>query len=480
VATVWIHAIHSGGRNIGTAAKTIAKILRLKTDYASNEKKTDGGRLVRGYACDPRIAAEQFLLAKREYDYLTGRTRGKRDIAAYHIRQSFSPGEIMPELANKIGYELALSFFKGRHAFTVSTHTDKAHIHNHIIANSTTLDCLRKFKDFKRSDLALRRISDLLCLENGLSVIETPKPSKGRNYGEWLGNKKPPSHKAILQQAIDEILPSAATYDDFMARLIAEGFDVSAKGKHHTARRADWGKPTRIDALGDDYTISAIMSRLGIGKVISGGSDSGVKTRVVSADSQVSLLVDIQAKLREGKGAGYEQWAHIFNVKQMAKTLIFLKENGIDSYEELKKKSSSAGGDFAALTKRIKETETRQKEIAELQKYIGQYGKTRDVYEAYRKSGRSSTFYEEHTAEIILHRAAKKYFDGLGAKKLPSINRLKQEYAALAGERKKLYAGYHEVKEKSRQLATAVANAERILGVSPQVQTRDASREETR
>jgi hypothetical protein len=481
MATVWIKAIHSiGGKNAGTAPKSIAKILRLKTDYAANEKKTDDGRLVRGYACDPRVADEQFLLAKREYDYLTGRTRGKHDILAYHIRQAFKPGEITPELANALGYQMAMSFFKGNHAFIVATHIDKHHIHNHIIANSTTLDCLRKFKDFKRSDLALRRISDLLCLENGLSIVENPKPSKGRNYGEWLGDKKPPSHKQILQQAIDEILPSASAYDDFIERLIAAGFDVSTKRKHHTAKRPDWGKPTRIDTLGDDYTIEMIMSRLGVTKVRGGNSDSGVKTHGAVSDIRVSLLVDIQAKLQEGKGAGYEQWAHIFNVKQMAKTLLFLKENGIDSYEDLKKKSSSASGDFAVLTKRIKEIETRQKEIAELQKYIGQYGKTRDVYEAYRKSGGSSKFYEEHTAEIILHRAAKKYFDGLGQKKLPSINQLKQEYAALADERRKLYSGYHELKEKSRGLATAVANADRILGVTPQAQTRETSRDETR
>jgi hypothetical protein len=473
IATIWIKPIHSGGKNAGTAVAAIAKILQLKTDYAANKNKTDGGRLVTGYGCDPRVADEQFLLAKREYDYLTGRTRGKHDVVAYHLRQAFKPGEITPELANEIGYKLALSFFKGKHAFTVSTHTDKPHIHNHIIVNSTTLDCLRKFRDFKRSDLAIRRVSDLLCAEYGLSVIKNPKLSKGKDYGSWLGGDKPPSHKRVLMNAIEEIVPSATTYDDFIARLIAAGFEVSTKRKHTTAKLPDWGKPTRLDTLGDEYTEAAIRARLGIGKVISGGGSGGTQTRV-------GLLVDIQAKLQEGKGAGYEQWAHLHNIKQMAKTLIFLQEQGIDSYEELRKKSSSASGDFAALTKRIKEMDTRLKEIAELQKYIGQYGKTRDVYEAYRKSGWSSKFYEEHTAAVILHRAAKKYFDSLGEKKLPSINQLKQEYAALTGEKKKLYSGYRELKDQSRQLAAAVGNAERILGLPPQVQAREISRDEAR
>jgi hypothetical protein len=194
----------------------------------------------------------------------------------------------------------------------------------------------------------------------------------------------------------------------------------------------------------------------------------------------VSLLIDIQAKIREGKGAGYAQWAKIFNLQQAAKTLIFLKENGIDSYEDLKKKSSSASGDFAALTKRIKEIEARQKEVAELQKQIGTYGKTRDIYAKYKASGWSRGFYDVHAADIFLHRAAKKYFDGLGMKKLPSINQLRQEYAALAAERKKLYGGYRELKDLSRELSVARNNAERILGITPDGQNRGDSRVNTR
>ena len=159
---------------------------------------------------------------------------------------------------------------------------------------------------------------------------------------------------------------------------------------------------------------------------------------------------------------------------------MILQENGIDSYEDLKKKSSSASGEFAALTTKIKEIETRQKEITELQKYVGQYGKTRDVYAAYKASGWSRTFYDEHTSDIILHRAAKKYFDGFGKKKLPSINMLKQEYAELAAEKKKLYSGYNELKENSRALAIAKGNADRILGVMPETQNRDASHNQPR
>jgi hypothetical protein len=339
--------------------------------------------------------------------------------------------------------------------------------------NSTTLDCLRKFKDFKRSWRAGARLSDLLCAEHGLSVIENPQPSKGRNYGEWLGEDKPLPWKEKIRRKIDEILPGCKTFDEFIAALRAAGFTVKDDRKYISVLAPGQKRPTRLKSLGDEYTEEAIRTRLGKAVTRSSGGDSGTHIRV-------NLLIDIQAKIHEGKGAGYEQWAKIFNLQQAAKTLIFLQENGIDSYEDLKKKSSSASGEFTVLNSKIKAVETRQKEIAELQKYIGQYGKTKDVYAKYKASGWSAKFFEEHRAEITLHKAAKKYFDGLDMKKLPSINQLKQEYSELAAERKKLYAGFREAKENSRALAIAKGNADRLLGITPQAQTHDISREQSR
>jgi hypothetical protein len=474
MATTWIKALH--------VSKTMAKSTAVSDiiDYIQNPQKTDGGRLISAYACDSRSVDDEFMLAKREYEYITGRSQGRRDVIAYHIRQSFKPGEIDPETANKIGYELAMSFTKGRHAFIVATHIDKAHIHNHIIFNSTSLDCEWKFKDFFFSGRAVRRISDLLCVQNCLSIIENPKPSKG-GYGNWLGENKEPTHKDILKQKIDETVPVCTTFEDFINKLKADGFEVNAKRKHISIKAPGWRKPSRLDTLKGDYTEEAIRARLGMVRTISGGGSGQLdmateNRRVEMVGTRPNLLIDIQAKLAGGKGAGYAQWAKIFNLKEAAKTLLFLKENGIDSYEELVKKSTSASGDFASNTKRIKEIEARQKEIAELQKQIGTYGKTRDIYAKYKASGWSRSFYDIHAADIILHRAAKKYFDVLGMKKLPSINQLKQEYGTLAAERKKLYGDYHKLKDSSRELATARANAERILGITPDVKKRENAR----
>ncbi|MCL2222514.1 MAG: relaxase/mobilization nuclease domain-containing protein [Oscillospiraceae bacterium] len=457
MATTWIKPLHiSKTKSKSTAISDII-------DYVENPEKTDNGRLISAYCCNSKEADEIFLESKKRYYELTGRDQRQRDVIAYHVRQSFKPGEITPEEANEIGYRLAESLTKGNHAFVVCTHIDKAHFHNHIIFNSTSLDCQRKWRNFFFSNRAVRRISDLLCAEYGLTVIENPKSAKGK-YNGWIDGTKKPTHQDAIKQKIDELLPQCSTFDDFINRLKTDGFTVNTKRQNISVIAPGWTKPARLNSLNGNYTEEAIRSTLGMTKTISGSSGSIVKSRV-------SLLIDIQAKIHEGKGAGYEQWAKIFNLKQAAKTLIYLQENGIDSYEDLKKKSSSASGEFSTLTAKIKEVESRQKEISQLQKHIAQYGKTRDVYAGYKASGWSRKYYDEHAEKIILNRASKKYFDSLNTKKLPTMISLKQEYATLAAEKKKLYSGYHELKKKSRELTTAKSNADRILGEHPDTQT---------
>jgi hypothetical protein len=246
MATTWIKSLHV--RKDRSKAKAISAII----DYVDNPDKTNNGKLISSYGCDSRVADEQFLLSKNKYEYITGRNQGKQDVLAYHIRQSFKPGEVDAETANKIGYELALSFTKNKHAFIVATHIDKKHIHNHIIFNSTALSNDRKFDDFKRSGKAVRRISDLLCVQHGLSIIENPKPSKGKNYGEWLGEKEP-TWQDKLRREIDEVVPSCSTFEDFLAAMKAQGYIINEKRRHITLLAPGQKKPTRLNTLGGDY-----------------------------------------------------------------------------------------------------------------------------------------------------------------------------------------------------------------------------------
>jgi hypothetical protein len=468
MAATWIKSVKI------RAAKSSKNCVAAIIDYVENPDKTDSGRLITSYACDSRVADDQFLLAKKEYEYITGRNNGNTNILAYHIRQSFKPNEVTPEEANEIGRQLALSFTKGRHAFVVATHIDRAHTHNHIIFNSTTIDCSRKFQNFWGSSKAIRHISDLLCAEHGLSIIENPKPPH-EHYGEWLGENKKPMQKEDLRRLIEEVIPVSATFDDFLVKLRERGCVVSTKRKQPSLIAPGWKKPFRLDSLGDDYTEAAIRSRLGKVKIITSGSDSGTRNLPARLGSP-SLLIDIQAKIREGKGAGYEQWAKVFNLKQAAKTLVFLQEQGIDSYNDLKRITVAAADEFDALSTKIKDADKYLKDIAELQKQIGTYGKTRAVFDAYKKSGYDRAYYDANAADIILHRAAKKFFDTQGFKgKLPSINQLKQDYAATLTEKKKLYADYHKLRDSSKELAVAKANADRLLDITETAPNRDVS-----
>ena len=199
MATTRIMPLHTGkGR---TESQAVSDII----DYVSNPQKTDNGRLVTGFACDSRVADAEFLLAKREYISATGRVRGVDDVLAYHVRQSFVPGEITPEEANRLGVEFAKRFTKGSHAFVVCTHIDKSHIHNHIIWNAVNLNCDRKFRNFWGSTRAVRRLNDTICVENGYSIVEDPKPH-GKSYNKWLGDQAKPSHREQLRVMIDQAL----------------------------------------------------------------------------------------------------------------------------------------------------------------------------------------------------------------------------------------------------------------------------------
>ena len=408
------------------------------------------------------------LLARQVYRNNGVRQPGRdKEVLAYHIRQAFKPGEITPEDANRIGYELAERFTKGWYQFVVATHIDRNHIHNHIIFSAVSEDCKRRFRDFLGSAKAVRKISDRLCLENGLSVIENPKRGR-KDYGKWLGDKKPLSAVEKVRAAIDAALAQKpADFAAFLSLMEAAGFSVSRRGNSLSFLAPGQQKATRCreKTLGADYTPEAIQERIEGKRIV---SSSRSKTPKQAPARKVNLLIDIQAKLQAGKGGGYERWAKIFNLKQMAQTLSFLEENGLLEYDALAAKATAATGRFNKLSGTIKRAEGRMAEIAALQKQIGNYAKTRDVYAAYRKAGYSKKFLAAHETEIMLHKAAKAAFDKLGLQKLPTIKTLQAEYAELLAEKKKAYTEYTAAKKEMQEVLTAKANVDRLLGTPPE------------
>ncbi|MDL2253383.1 relaxase/mobilization nuclease domain-containing protein [Ruminococcaceae bacterium OttesenSCG-928-I18] len=461
MATTRIMPLHIGkGRSLAKALKDVA-------DYMGNPLKTENGELISSFECAPESADSEFLLAKKQYAYITGRDQGEHDVIAYHTRQSFKPGEITPEEANRIGYELAMRFTKGRHAFLVYTHTDRAHIHNHVVWNSIRLDHKGKFRNFIGSAFAVRRLSDHLCVEHHLSVIKDPKPSRGNNYGRWLGDEKPLSHKAQLMMAVDATLDEKpATFEDFLVLMQAAGYTINTKRKHITFLAPGWSQPVRLDTLRGEYTEEAVRERIAGRRMISSGGREAVEAEPIR---RPSLLIDIQSKIQQGKGAGYERWAKVFNLKQAAQTLLYLQQHGLDSYDALSEKAAAATARFHAVSENVKGLDTQLKANADLQKHIVNYSKTRDTYAAYRKSGRSEQFKAEHAADIILHETAKKAFDDLGYgrdNKLPSVKTLRAEYAPVLEEKKKANAEYHAAKAEMRELLLVKENVDRLLGTT--------------
>ena len=455
MATTRIMPLHVGkGR---TESRAISDII----DYVANPQKTDGGKLITGFACDSRTADAEFLLAKRQYIAATGRVRGKDDVIAYHVRQSFMPGEITPEEANRLGVEFAKRFTKGKHAFVVCTHIDKAHVHNHIIWSSVTLDCDRKFRNFWGSTKAVRQLSDTICIENGLSIVENPKPH-GKSYNKWLGDQAKPSHRELLRMAIDQALAQKPADLDALFQLLQDaGCEVSKRGKSYRLKLPSWDRVARLDSLGEGYTLDDLLA------VLSGQKEHTPRKKSVvrAAPPKVNLLVDIQAKLQAGKGAGYARWAKVFNLKQMAQTMNFLTEHNLLDYAVLEEKAEAATARHNELSAQIKAAEKRMAEIAVLRTHIVNYAKTRETYVAYRKAGYSKKFREEHEADILLHQAAKNAFEDLGVKKLPTVKSLQAEYAQLLDDKKKAYGEYRRSREEMRELLTAKANVDRILNI---------------
>lgn len=450
MATTRIIPLHVGkGRTAGTAISAMI-------DYAENPEKTGNGKYISSYQCDSRMADAAFLFTKQEYLRRTGRERSSDDVIAYQIRQSFVPGEITPEEANRLGRELAMRFTKGNHAFVVCTHTDRHHVHNHIIWSAVDLDCECKFRNFWGSTKAVRRLSDTICVENGYSIVENPQPH-GKSYNQWLGETKPLSHRDRLRLSIDDALAAhPATFDDLLDRLRQAGYEI--KGKDNPSfRGVEQKRFLRLDTLGEAYSRSALEA------VIAGKQEHTPKTRGVKPARSNNLLIDIQEKMRQGKGPGYERWAKKFNLKQMAQTVAYLQEHHLMDYTVLEKQAGDASGRFRGLSDQIKNAENRMAEIAVLRTQIVNYAKTRETYVAYRKAGYSKKFLAEHEADILLHKAAKQYFDQQGLKKLPSVKVLNAEYAKLLSEKKMIYGEYRQAREEMKELVTAKANIDRFL-----------------
>lgn len=424
--------------------KTARQCIGERLDYIMNPKKTDDGILVSTYACSPETAADEFMLFRQEYQQNTGRTQ-ENEVIGYHVRQAFKPEEITPEEANEIGKELASRMTDNQFAYVVATHIDKHHIHNHIIICSTDLEGQHKYRDVKQSAKDLAQISDSLCREHSLSVIQNPQ-DKTVTYDKWQGNQRRFTHRDELRMIIDAVLRMQPVSFDVLMQLLEDAGCRIKRGAHISIKPPEGERYIRLDTLGEEYK-EATLSRSLTG-------DHVHIPKIPRGDyskNQIKRLIDIEAKLRAGKGKGYQVWAERNNIDAKAQMVIFLKEHHIGSLEELNDQIQELTDQRNSLKASIREKQNRMKEINRQRQAIRDYSRTKEVYTQYRKSGWSVKFYQEHRQEIEDHKNAQAVYSSLVGK-MPTLKELTAEYDGLKEQKETDQAALDELKPELTDL----------------------------
>ena len=430
-----------------TKIKPVKSTLSKALDYIENPDKTDGKMLISSFGCS-------YETADIEFGYTLSQALDKGNNLAFHLIQSFAPGEVDYEKAHEIGKQLADAVTKGQHEYVVTTHIDKGHIHNHIIFCAVNFVDHRKYNSNKRSYYGIRNMSDKLCRENGLSVVVPGKGSKGKSYAEYQAEKTGTSWKGKLKIAIDALIPQVSSFEELLQRLQVAGYEIKP-GKYVSCRAPGQERFTRLKTLGADYTEEAIRERI-----------AGRRAKAAKAPREqrgVSLLIDIENSIKAAQSKGYEQWAKIHNLKQAAKTMNFLTEHKIEQYADLVSRIEEMAAESGQAADALKDAEKRLADMAVLIKNVSTYQKTKPVYDAYRKARNREKYRAGQEQAIILHEAAARSLKAAGIAKLPNLAALQSEYEALQAQKEALYADYGKLKKKVREYDIIKQNIDSIL-----------------
>ena len=434
-----------------TKIKPIKSTLSKALDYIENPDKTDGKMLVSSFGCS-------YETADIEFEYTLSQALQKGNNLAFHLIQSFEPGEVDYQKAHEIGKQLADAVTKGQHEYVLTTHIDKGHVHNHIIFCAVNFVDHHKYNSNKRSYYGIRNMSDKLCRENGLSVVVPGKGSKGKSYAEYQAEKTGTSWKGKLKTTVDALIPQVSSFEELLTRLQAAGYEIKP-GKYVSCRAPGQERFTRCKTLGEDYTEERITQRIkGI------AIDRGPRRR---STGEISLRIALEDSIKAQQSAGYARWAKLHNLKQAANSLNFITEHQIDSYEGLESRLAeiSAANDAAASA--LKDAERRLGDMALLIKNLSAYKQLRPVALELRNAKDKAAFRRQHESQLILYEAAAKALEEAGVTKLPNLYALKTEYKKLDAERERLSAQYSEAKQKLKEYGIVKQNVDSILRTAP-------------
>ena len=429
-----------------TKTHPIKSTLKAAIDYICNPDKTDGKLLVSSFGCTAETADIEFEWTRR-HSIDKGTHLGR------HLIQAFEPGEVSPEEAHEIGMQLAKEILGGKYEFVLTTPIDKGDIHNHLIFNAVSFTDHKHYHSNKHSYHEIRRASDRLCREHGLSVI-VPGQDKGKSYIEHQAAQNGTSYKAKLKAAIDRLIPASSSLEDLLARLQREGYEIK-RGKYISARAPDQERFTRLKTLGADYTEEAVVSR------IAGGPRPSRQPQQRSGT--VSLLIDIQNNIKAQQSAGYQRWATIENLKRAAATMNFLTEPGIGSYEELEERCDAVAAASIRTRESLRDMEQRITDLILLGKQIDTYRKLKPVYDRYKASKDKEKFLRGFESEIILFEAAAREIKKAGLAKLPSSDKLKAELDGLSARKTALQTELRKIQREEKEYDTLRQNVDALL-----------------
>ena len=392
-------------------------------------------------------------LQEMGYEIKQGKYISFRAAGQERFTRTKTLGAAYTEEAHKIGMELAGAVLGGKYEFVLTTHVDKDHLHNHLIFNSVSFVDYKKYHSNKQSYYHIRRTSDRICKEHGLSVV-VPGQDRGKSYAEYTAEKQGTSYKAKLKTAIDNLIPRVKDFDELLRRLQEMGYEIK-QGKYISFRAAGQERFTRTKTLGAAYTEEAIKERI-----------KGVyvaKTKTLREDKKIRLVVDLENSIKAQQSAGYERWAKIHNLKQAAKSMNFLTENKIEYYSELESKIADIMTAHDAAAKAVKEVEQRMSDLSLLIKHTTTYRQLKPIYDEYRKSPDKEKYLRGHESEIILFEAAARALKEMQIKKLPDLAALRKEYRSLNDRKTKLYEDYRQAKKQMQEYGVVKKNVDSIL-----------------
>mgnify|MGYP002929804337 CR=1 FL=1 len=422
--------------------------------YILNPEKTDEKLLVSSYGCASETAAREF-----EWTRKIAEQKGMNPvrIIARHVIQSFEIGEVTPELAHEIGKQFADEILGGKYEYVLTTHIDKDHVHNHLIFNAVDFVDYHAYKSYKRIYYDMREVSDRLCKENGLSVIP-PSQNKGMGYKEYTEAKRGTSWKQKLKQTIDRLVITAKDYDDFLRLMQEAGYEIKT-GKYISFRAEGQERFTRSKTIGENYTEERIKERI--------AGRTPRRNRRQTVPKGISLIGDIQERIRLIDSKGYEYKAKLTILKEAARTLNYLTENNLLQYADLEKKVEDVHSSYDRTGKELKGVEARLREVQPLNKNISNYQRLKPVYDAFQKAKDKPGFKAKHEAELVIFEAARSTLLAMqGDEKLPSLKTLQAEQQRLLEEQQRLYDERAKLKKEVKQIETIKSNVDTFLAPS--------------